>query len=138
MEAAQPAISGNHKARNPGTRELALPGHHHTGMRAPSCQASAALARRDRQGQTLGDVLHEALVSGHEALVRSTGGAVFVTYGTLDLPGIGTVFYVIFSDAPLARGPEWVLILTWTSWAGRSDILETADRGRRLLRALAN
>jgi hypothetical protein len=104
----------------------------------PLSRHPAALAHRCRLEQTLGDVVHASLVRVHEGLVRSTGGAVFVAYGSLDMLGIGRVFYVILSDAPLARDSKWVLIFTWTSWAARSDILKATDVTRRLLRAHAN
>ena len=136
MEVAQPARDGGPPSRRPGPsatlgaeaqdidkaqkgpRELGVFERRHTGI-LPLSRPSGALARRDRNGQTLGDL-------GDATLVRSSGGSVFVAYGTLNLAGFGRVFYVILSDAPLDQEPEWVLILIRTRRADRSDLLEAA------------
>ena len=100
-------------------RRQPLADRRQTGL-LPLSRQTGPLARLDRRGQTLG-------AFADTTLVRSTGGPVFVAYGTLDLPGTEKMFYVILSDAPLTQAPQWVLILTWTSRTGRSDILEAAD-----------
>ena len=71
MEVGQPAVV---------SRELAL-ADRHTGVRRWSRQCGS-LARRNSNGQTLGDFAGTTLVRAP--------GIVFVAYGTLDLAGIGS------------------------------------------------
>ena len=102
-------------------RDLALVNRHPRGM-LPLRRHPGALAAANQEGQALGDFVESTLA-------RWPSGAAFLACGTLTLPAIGTVFYVILSDAPLAHNPKWVLILAWTSQADPTYLLGATDCG---------